>query len=67
MMIVSSVFSKNIIVIAYMNSVVTLHIPSMIETSEGSRVLEVCLALRVEEPTQRDFNISLMTNNDTGK
>ena len=44
----------------------TLNIPSMIETREGNGVLEVCVTLIVKEPTQRDFNMSLMTSNDTG-
>ena len=44
-----------------------VYIPTSIEVSEDEETVQLCVTLSTREPTERDFNVILVTSNNTGK
>ena len=45
---------------------VTVSVPAMLRIDEGDGQVEVCATLSAAEDTERAFNITLLTSDDTG-
>ena len=45
---------------------VMVSVPTTAIISEGNGMVEVCAILSAMEATERDFTVTLATNNDTG-
>ena len=63
-MIVSCLTLENAITLLY--SDVTVMVPAMVSVDEGGGMVQVCAELNAMEATQREFNVTLASSDDSG-